>query len=174
LRVVEFPVAQSLDDVGKNLRRMGRIVGHPERAEAEIARFDAALAGARAVAAGKRLRVLAVSRRGWITGRYSLLGALIDAVGLTNVAGELGVAAGGFQPLEAIVKLRPDLIVVSTDSERAEDQGEAFVLHPALAQLYPPDRRIVIPDRLTVCDGPSLTEALNRLGAALARLAPPS
>ncbi len=172
VRVVEFPVAQSLDDVRANLRLMGDLAGHPERAAAEIARFEAALARVRNAAAGRRLRVLAVSRRGWVTGRHSLLGALLDAAGLANAADELGIAAGGFQPLEAIVRLKPDLLVVSDDRDLAVDQGQAFVLHPALERLYPSDRRIVIPDRLTVCDGPMLTEALDRLGAALAQLYP--
>lgn len=170
VRVVEFPVAQSPEGVRDNLRLMGELTGHPDRAAAEIARFNAALARVRTAAAGPRLRVLAVSRRGWITGRHSLLGALLDAAGLANAADDLGIAAGGLQPLEAIVRLKPDLIVVSDDRDLATDQGQAFVLHPALRQLYPPDRRIVIPDRLTVCDGPMLTEALDRLGAALARL----
>jgi iron complex transport system substrate-binding protein len=169
VRVVEFPVAQSLDDVRNNLRLMGEVAGHPERASAEIARFDAALQRARAAAARQPLRVLAVSRRGWITGQHSLLGALLAAVGLDNVADQLGVAAGGYQPLEAIIRLKPDVIVVSDEGRAAEDQGQAFVLHPALERLYPPDKRIVIPDRLTVCDGPSLTEALDRLSMALAR-----
>lgn len=170
VRVVEFPVAQSPKGVRDNLRLMGELTGHPDRAAAEIARFNAALARVRTAAAGPRLRVLAVSRRGWITGRHSLLGALLDAARLANAADDLGIAAGGLEPLEAIVRLKPDLIVVSDDRDLATDQGQAFVLHPALERLYPPDRRIVIPDRLTVCDGPMLTEALDRLGAALARL----
>ncbi len=170
-RVVEFDVAQSLDDVRSNIRLMGDLVGHPERARAEIARFDDAIARARAIAARHPLRVLAVSRRGWITGQHSLLGALLQAVGLTNIAGELGVAAGGFQPLEAVIKLRPDLLVVSEEGDVAVDQGQAFLLHPALEKLYPPQKRIAIPDVLTVCDGPSLTAALDRLTADLTRIA---
>ncbi len=170
-RVVEFAVAQSLDDVRRNIRLMGDLVGHPERASAEIARFDDAIARARAVAARHPLRVLAVSRRGWITGQHSLLGALLRAVGLTNIAGELGVAAGGFQPLEAVIKLRPDLLVVSEEGDVAVDQGQAFLLHPALEKLYPMQKRIAIPDVLTVCDGPSLTAALDRLTADLTRIA---
>lgn len=170
-RVVEFAVVQSLDDVRRNIRLMGDLVGHPERASAEIARFDDAIARARAVAARHPLRVLAVSRRGWITGQHSLLGALLRAVGLTNIAGELGVAAGGFQPLEAVIKLRPDLLVVSEEGDVAVDQGQAFLLHPALEKLYPMHKRIAIPDVLTVCDGPSLTAALDRLTADLTRIA---
>jgi iron complex transport system substrate-binding protein len=170
-RVVEFAVAQSLDDVRRNIRLMGDLVGHPERARAENARFDDAIARARAVAARHPLRVLAVSRRGWITGQHSLLGALLQAVGLTNIAGELGVAAGGFQPLEAVIKLKPDLLVVSEEGDVAVDQGQAFLLHPALEKLYPPQKRIAIPDVLTVCDGPSLTAALDRLTADLTRIA---
>ncbi len=170
-RVVEFAVAQSLDDVRRNIRLMGDLVGHPERARAEIARFDESIARARAVAARHPLRVLAVSRRGWITGQHSLLGALLQAVGLTNIAGELGVAAGGFQPLEAVIKLKPDLLVVSEEGDVAVDQGQAFLLHPALEKLYPPQKRIAIPDVLTVCDGPSLTAALDRLTADLTRIA---
>lgn len=170
-RVVEFAVVQSLDDVRRNIRLMGDLVGHPERASAEIARFDDAIARARAVAARHPLRVLAVSRRGWITGQHSLLGALLQAVGLTNIAGELGVAAGGFQPLEAVIKLRPDLLVVSEEGDVAVDQGQAFLLHPALEKLYPMHKRIAIPDVLTVCDGPSLTAALDRLTADLTRIA---
>jgi iron complex transport system substrate-binding protein len=173
VRVVEFALAQSLDDVRRNLRRMGELTGHPERASVEIARFEAALASVRDTAAGRHLRVLAVSRRGWITGRHSLLGALLDAAGLVNVASEIGISAGGYQPLETILRFRPDAIVVSDEGSAAEDQGQAFVLHPALERLYPPDKRIVIPDRLTVCDGPSLTEALEQLRAALARFARP-
>lgn len=170
-RVVEFDVAQSLDDVRRNIRLMGDLVGHPERASAEIARFDDAITRARAAAARHPLRVLAVSRRGWITGQHSLLGALLQAVGLTNIAGELGVAAGGFQPLETVIKLRPDLLVVSEEGDIAVDQGQAFLLHPALEKLYPLHKRIAIPDVLTVCDGPSLTAALDRLTADLTRIA---
>ena len=52
----------------------------------------------------------------------------------------------------------------------AEDQGRALLLHPALQTLYPPARRIVIPERLTVCGGPMLVEALDRLAAEIARV----
>jgi iron complex transport system substrate-binding protein len=59
---------------------------------------------------------------------------------------------------------------VSEDSGFAEDEGSAFLLHPALERFYPVTKRIVIPERLTVCGGPMLAEALERLASELERV----
>jgi iron complex transport system substrate-binding protein len=170
LRVIEFNPARSLDDVKKQLRQMGALVGHPDRAAAEIARIDEAIARARAVAVRKPYRVLAVSRRGWVSGGDNLNTSLLAAVGLANAGGELGLKAGGYASLEAIVSARPDFLLVADDSGFAEDEGRAFLLHPALETFYPPSKRIVLPERLTTCGGPTLAEALDRLAAELARV----
>ena len=171
LRVVEFNAARSLDEVKQQLRQMGDLTGHPDRATAEIERLDTAIAGARGVASGRAYRVLAVSRRGWVSGGDSLTTSLLSAAGLSNAGGELGLKAGGYASLEAIVALRPDFILVSDSGDFAEDEGRAFLLHPALERFYPAARRIVIPERLTVCGGPMLAEALDRLAAELERVA---
>src|SRR6185369_7179454 len=109
-------------------------------------------------------------RRGWVSGSESLLSSLLTEAGLSNAAGELGVAFGGFAPLETIVDVRPDFLVVSEAGDHAEDDGNAFLLHPALQRFYPPSRRIVIPDRLTVCGGVMLADALDLLIAELRRV----
>jgi iron complex transport system substrate-binding protein len=170
LRVVEFDVARSLDDVKKSIRLMGDVTRHPDRAAAEIARLDAAIAHAHQAASRKPWRVLAVSRRGWVSGRDSLTSSLLANAGLVNAAGDLGIKSGGFASLESIISLRPDFILVSEDSGVAEDEGSAFLLHPALERFYPPSKRIVIPERLTVCGGPMLTEALEKLASELERV----
>ena len=169
-RGVEFDAARSLDDVKKNIRLMGDVTRHPDRASAEISRLDAAIAHAHQVAARKPYRVLAVSRRGWVSGRDSLTSSLLANAGLTNAAGDLGIKSGGFASLAAIVSLKPDFILVSEDSGFAEDEGSAFLLHPALERFYPASKRIVIPERLTVCGGPMLTEALEKLASELERV----
>ncbi len=166
VRVVEFDAARSLDDVKKSIRLMGDVTQHPDRALAEISR----LAHAHQVAARKPYRVLAVSRRGWVSGRDSLTSSLLANAGLSNAAGDLGIMSGGFASLETIVSLKPDFILVSEDSSFAEDEGSAFLLHPALERFYPASKRIVIPERLTVCGGPMLAEALERLASELERV----
>ncbi|HSY55666.1 MAG TPA: ABC transporter substrate-binding protein [Bradyrhizobium sp.] len=170
LRLVEFSVPRNLDEVKAQIRQMGDLVGHPERADAQIARLDDAVARARQAVVRKAYRVLLLARRGWVTGTDSLLSSLLAETGLVNAAGDLGIGFGGFAPLETIVNLKPDLIVVSDASDRAEDDGRAFLLHPALERFYPPSRRIVIPDRLTVCGGVMLADALDRLISELKRV----
>ena len=172
LHLAEFGVPRSLIEVKDQIREMGAIVQHSDRAAVEIARLDAAIARARQAVAHQRYRVLPLSRRGWVSGSESLLSSLLTETGLFNAAGELGVAFGGFASLEAIVNLRPDFIVVSDAGDTAEDDGRAFLLHPALERFYPPSKRIVIPDRLTVCGGVMLADALDLLIAELARVKP--
>jgi iron complex transport system substrate-binding protein len=170
LHLAEFGVPRSLDEVKDQIREMGAIVGHPDRAVAEIAKLDTAIAHARQAVARRHHRVLPLSRRGWVSGSESLLSSLLTETGLFNAAGDLGVAFGGFASLEAIVNLKPDFIVVSDAGDTAEDDGRAFLLHPALGRFYPPSKRIVIPDRLTVCGGVMLADALDVLIAELERV----
>ena len=170
MRVVEFDAARSLDDVKKQIRLMGEVTRHPDRAQAEIDRLDAATAHVRQLAARKPYRVLAVSRRGWVSGSDSLTSSLLANAGLSNAASDLGIKSGRFASLETIVDLKPDFILVSDDSGFAEDEGSALLLHPALERFYPASKRIVIPERLTVCGGPMLSEAMDRLASELARV----
>ena len=170
LRLAEFAVPRNLDEVKAQIRRMGEIAGHPDRAAAEIARLDAAIAKARQAAVEKRYRVLPLSRRGFVTGSDSLVSSLLGEIGLLNAAGDLGVGMGGFASLEAIVSLKPDFLLVSEAGDRAEDEGHAFLLHPALERFYPPEKRIVIPERLTVCGGVMIADALELLARELQRV----
>ena len=169
-RLVEFDFATSIDDVKAEVRQMGDIVGHPDRAAAQIARIDEALARAKAAASRKHYRVLAIERRGWVTGEVSLTSSLLAATGLANATSATGLKAGGFASLETVISLKPDLLLVTSSSAFAEDQGEALLLHPALERLYPLQRRLVLPERLTVCGGVMLVEAIDQLTAEIERV----
>jgi iron complex transport system substrate-binding protein len=170
LHVVEFPVPRNLNEVKDQMRQLGEIAGHPERVSAEIARLDTALERARQTVAGKHYRVLQLSRRGWVEGSDSFISSLLTEAGLFNIGSELGFKYGGYASLEAIVSLKPDLLVVSQAGGIAHDEGEAFLLHPALERFYSPQKRIVIPEALTECGGGLLAEALDVLVKELKRV----
>jgi len=171
IKVLEFDVPRSIDDVKAQVRRVGEIVGHPERAEALIEKIDAAVLRAKA-AAIQGVRVLAVARRGWVSGNNGLLSSLLATAGLTNSASELGLKNGGFASLETVIAAKPDLLLVAEAAPSAEDQGKALLLHPALDRAYPPQHRIVVPEQLTVCGGPMLPAALDRLTEAMKQVTP--
>ena len=170
LHLAEFSVPRNLDEVKAQIRQMGEIVQHADRAEAEIARLDAAVARARRTVVEKHYSVLPLSRRGWVSGSDSLVSSLLTETGLFNAAGGLGVDTSGYASLEAIVNAKPDFLLVSEAGDRAEDDGRAFLLHPALERLYPPAKRIVLPERLTVCGGVMLADALDILVKELQRV----
>ena len=107
LRLAELAVPRTLDEARQQIREAGEITGHPDRAAAEIARLDAALARARRAVSERHYRVLPLSRRGWVAGSDSFVGSLLGDIGLRSAAGDLGFAHGGFASLEAIVDLRP-------------------------------------------------------------------
>jgi len=170
VHLVEIPVPQTMDEVKAQIRQMGEITGHADRADAQIAKLDVATLHARQALANRKERVLPLSRRGWVSGRNSLIGVLLHEAGLHNAADDLGVTDGGLVSLEAIIALKPDLLLVSEQGDRAEDEGRAFLLHPALERFYPLNRRIFIPEQLTVCGGVMLADALNRLVAEMKRV----
>lgn len=172
VHVIEFPVPRNIAEVKAQIREMGEIAGHPDRAAAEIARLDAALARARRAVGGKHYRVLQLSPRGWVDGSNSFMSSLLTEAGLVNTAGELGFSSGGFASLETIVNLKPDLLVVSQADGIARDEGHAFLLHPALERFYPPEKRIVIPEALTECGSVMLADALDVLAQQLKRINP--
>jgi iron complex transport system substrate-binding protein len=170
LHLAELAVPRTLDEARQQIREGGDITGHPDRAAAEIARLDAALARAHRAVSERHFRVLPLSRRGWVAGSDSFVGSLLAETGLRSAAGDLGFSFGGFASLEAIVNLRPDFIVVSQAGDTARDEGQAFLLHPALERFYPPEKRIVIPERMTECGGVLLADALDALTAEVKRV----
>ena len=105
LHLAELAVPRTLAEARLQIREAGDITRHPDRAAAEIARLDAALARARRAVAERHYRVLPLSRRGWVAGSDSFVGSLLTETGLLNAAGDLGfhlrricLAGGDRQP----------------------------------------------------------------------------
>jgi iron complex transport system substrate-binding protein len=168
--VEEFDPVRNLDESRDQIRRVGVLTGHEDRAQAHIDGLDAAIERVRASASRRNLRVLPLQRRGWVSGGETLITELLGLTGMSNAASELGLKSGGQVSLEAIVKLRPDALLLSRDDKAAEDQGRAMLHHPAINAMFPPERRLVIPQSLTVCGGPMLAEALERLALEIEKL----
>ncbi|MBK9080817.1 MAG: ABC transporter substrate-binding protein [Rhizobiales bacterium] len=157
---------RSLAEGRAQIAALAARLGHPERGAALIARIDAALAEARGAAA-RPATFLTLHRRAYAPGGRTVVAEIATAAGLRDLSREMGVETGGFVPIEKVIAARPDYLIVSDVDARAIDNGTALMWHPALAALYPPDKRLVSPDPLTLCAGPATPAAIDGLAAEI-------
>jgi iron complex transport system substrate-binding protein len=166
-----FPPVSSVDEARAAIRQAADLFGQKARGEALIGRIDAELASV--PRAGPNVpSVLQLQRRGFVSGPETLIGNLLQRLGAANAATEIGIPRLGRASLEAALKAKADALVLFDPYLRPADQGAALLSHPALAEAYPPERRIVVPGRLIVCAGPALPQAIMELAKGLAQLSP--
>jgi iron complex transport system substrate-binding protein len=168
-RTVPVDLINDVDGALVQVRQIAALLGHPEKGaalEADIGAARARLAQARR---STPVTALLVGLGGYTVGPASLASALMAEAGLTPPPGAPS-GYGGYVPLEALVTLRPDYLVMSSAIETPDGQGALYLTHPALRALYPPSRRIILPGHLTVCGGPVLVRAFDYLTGVVARL----
>jgi iron complex transport system substrate-binding protein len=168
LELLDTP--RSIADSEKQIRSVAALLGHAERGDKLIADIEAAKARAADAALPGHPTAANYQRRGYMAGSDTLMSELLAIGGFADAGGALAGKTGGFVPLEKVVAHPPDYIVVASDDTTPRDEGSALLSHPALAGLYPLSRRIVLPPKLTVCGGPSLPEALDRVAAEVRRV----
>lgn len=159
-RVEEVPFVRSLEEAKAAIRLVGDIVDEKGRAEQLIVAIDMAIEERRSEA---DVSALLVQRRGYMTGTASLTADLLDRLGITLASDGLVSSSGGFASLEALVMAKPDLLVTASLVIEDEDQGAALLRHRALAESFEPAQRMALPERLTLCPGPSLIEAVHHI-----------
>jgi iron complex transport system substrate-binding protein len=169
-RVVEVDFVSTIEAAREQIRAVAALLGHPERGEALLARLDAARTRLSAAPRPDASTALLIGHSGYTEGPTSLAAALMAEAKLRPPAGA-PAGIGGFVPLESLLVMRPDLLVMSSLVDKPHDQGSVYLTHPALQALYPPSRRIVLPGRYTLCGGPGLVAGLDHLASEMARLA---
>jgi iron complex transport system substrate-binding protein len=169
LRVVEISFVIDLESARAQIRAMAALLGHPDRGEALVADLDRARARLAAVARKDGQTALVVERGGYMQGPQSLAAMLLAEAGFKPPPGA-PAGYGGFISLERFLMLKPDYVLLRDPPHAATDQGSMFLVHPALQALLPPERRIALPTRYTMCGGPSLVAAFDYLADELERL----
>jgi iron complex transport system substrate-binding protein len=153
-----------LSDGKEQIRALSRRLGSEPEGERLIADIEAALARNRAIAFAPRT-VLVLQRRGYTPGDSTILDEIIRHMGLVPYSERLGLPHGGRVPLERLVADPPDYILMSESDRQGIDQGSALLWHPALLATVPPERRLYVPARLTICGGPATPYAIDALAA---------
>ena len=160
--VIEIPVANSLDDVGRNIRLVAEAIGEVERGEALIAGFDARLAAMRQEAGGPSPLAALYWANGMTSGKGTLATSIAEAAGLRNLALELGLAGTWQLPLETLLAADPDGLVMGRIRETPALANETF-RHPALQSAFADRPSLAISDRFWICGTPFVAEAVEHL-----------
>jgi iron complex transport system substrate-binding protein len=168
--VTDTALATDVDAARAQIRTAAAQFGHPERGEVMVRALDAARARLVAASRGISKTALVIERGGYVNGPASLAATLLTEAGLRPPPGA-PPGYGGYVPLESLLVIRPDFLVLKDPPIQAEDQGALFFTHPALQTLYPAERRIALPTKYTLCGGPALIEALDYLADVLERSA---
>ena len=171
-RVVGVDVVSGLDAARAQIREVAALIGHPSRGEALIADIETAHRRLLAARRPPSSTALLVGNGGYTVGPESLASALMTEAGLMPPPGALK-GYGGYVPLERLIELRPDYLVMASLVDQPDGQGALYLTHPALRTLYPASKRIVLPARFTLCAGPSLIGAFDYLADVMTRLASP-
>jgi iron complex transport system substrate-binding protein len=154
-----------LDEGRAHVRAFAKRLGIEARGEALLAAIDGALERSRGIAPPRS--VLVLQRRGYTPGDTTILDELLRHMGLAPITVAMGVPHGGTVALERLVANPPDYILTGSGHRGVVDQGTAFLAHPALARVVPPERRLVLADDLTICGGPSTPAAIDALAAEI-------
>ena len=163
VRVETLQPAYSLADVSIRLRQVGALLGREAEAEAAATQFEADLAAL--AHDGPRPRAAMYSANGYSSGPESLSGQILDAAGLDNIAGELGITIGGRVALEQLVMSRPDLVVLPT-TRPTNSRAEEILHHPVIDELTDAAGIAPMTDQDWVCGTPHVLNAIRGLAAA--------
>ena len=171
IRLAPIGLVNDIDGARAQVHEVAALLGHPERAAALLDEITAARGRLADARRSMSSTALLVTHGGYTVGPTSLAAALMVEAGLKPPAGAPS-GYGGFVPLEQLITLRPDYLVLANAIETPDSQGTLYLTHPALRALYPPARRIILPTRYTLCGGPSLVAALDYLTGVVKGLAP--
>ncbi|QEA17411.1 ABC transporter substrate-binding protein [Novosphingobium ginsenosidimutans] len=158
LKLEQVPIAATVPDSVAQVRRLAALAGHPQRGEALVRRIEAALAASKAPA-GPPVDAIVWQGGGIVAGEGTLITALLEHTGFSNVAAARGLSQASHLPLEAMLAQPPRVILAAGHSHGEEDR---LLAHPALAGLKRTTRAPLEP-KLLWCGGPTIPKTLARL-----------
>jgi len=159
IRLVQYPVPDSIAESEQQVRDIAGIAGHASRGEALARRIAAA---ARPTAA-RPVPALIWQSGGLVPGAGTLPDDLLGRAGFRNMSAVYGLKKWDVLPLEYLIARPPRVLLSVAAAEVGEDR---LTSHPAVRRLA---QRIAIapyPARLMNCGGPTIMAAMARLRQA--------
>lgn len=169
--IIEVPMANTLDDVARNIATLGRELDVEARAAALVADFESRLERLSYRAEGPRSLFVNYDANGWTTGQTGLLADIVHRAGLATPGDVLGFEQANKLSLETLLLLRPALIDLGYPWDDPPALASELRRHPALAAVMRTAEALEIPDSAWLCGTAHSLDALEQLRAARDALA---
>lgn len=156
IRLVQYPVPDSVAESEEQVRDIARIAGHADRGAVLAARIAAA---ARSVAT-KPVPALIWQSGGLVPGAGTLPDELLARAGFRNMSAVYGLKKWDVLPLEYLIAQPPRVLLSVGAAEVGEDR---LTSHPAVRRLAARIAVAPYPTRLMNCGGPTIVAAMARL-----------
>jgi iron complex transport system substrate-binding protein len=163
VRVAEFPVAQTLEDVRRQIREVAATIGETERGEAMVAEMDARLAELAPRAHARPLKAIVLSPNGYTVDKGSLVDDLMRRAGLDNIAAHLGIDNYLEIPLEIVALQQADVLILTGEGVSTPSLATEALHHPIVAKLSERLKIVSMPSRLWTCASPAVVDAVRLL-----------
>jgi len=164
--VLEIPMAETLDDIERNIATLGHAVAADERASALIEAFRQRLGKLSYAGAEDRPLFVNYDANGWTTGQTGLLADIAHRAGLSTPGDRLGFAQAGQLTLEALLLIRPALVDLGYPWDDPPALASELLRHPVVAAVMRQARAVDIPDSAWLCGTPHTLDALAQLRSA--------
>ncbi|MDQ0324885.1 iron complex transport system substrate-binding protein [Rhodopseudomonas julia] len=173
INVLELDAPRTIEEVEAQIRLVGGALGQEARADTVIREMEQKRLRAEDGAAQLWPTAVVYEPNGYTVGAGSLIDTLLSLAGLRNLAAERGIQNYGRLPLESLVTLSPDVLIIGPPRETPALATE-LVRHPVLWHMPRPMEIATVPPRLWICAGPDMFEAVAilREAAAEARTRP--
>lgn len=165
VRVEEFGIPSTMQEVREQIARAGTILGEDVRANEMLQQLDARMARVAQDKLAVRPKAIVLNPNGFTVGRGTLVDEIMAIAGLDNVAANEGFDYRGQVPLEVVASQAIDILIVSTSRDGPPSLSTNLLKHPILAKM-PKTRIVVIPGGLWSCPGPAIADAAERLHEA--------
>ena len=164
--VLDQDISRSIADVRERVREAGRALGRASEAEARVAAMDARLATLAPNPGERRPTAIYYQPNGYTAGADTLVGDIIAHAGLDNLGANAGVRGHGRVPLETLIELQPEILIVDDRKPQAPALAYEVLRHPALKSMIDRSEQVIVPTRLWICGIPAVVDAVEILAEA--------
>jgi iron complex transport system substrate-binding protein len=163
------PSSPQLEAIPDILRSVGLQIGRRAVAGAVASRIAEVLNSTKGLYASRHLTVLLYDHGGYALSERSTVGMLFTHLGIEVVHPPSRSDYVSIS-IEHILAIKPDLIFFVSATDTGSDLDATWLSNPAIERLYPPNRRVTLPLALTLCTGPTIAAAIQKLAQQIGRI----